>query len=108
MRATFRVRTRRDSIIFPLIGMAYIIANMACLSASSTDTDKRLLLASIKELFSAPGTAASFMEKTFTVWRRGLVVGGRLTRNRHVFGQPPAFRAAEFNNFFNPKGSLAQ
>lgn len=108
MRATFCVRNERDQSIFPLLGVAYVVAKFGCLAGILDPARQRVLYATIVELFSSPVNALAFMENTFEVGRGGLNLGGRLTRSRHVSGQPPAFRSSDFNVFLNPDARSTQ
>eukprot|EP00168_Porphyra_purpurea_P006617 TRINITY_DN18143_c0_g1_i1.p1 TRINITY_DN18143_c0_g1~~TRINITY_DN18143_c0_g1_i1.p1 ORF type:complete len:159 (+),score=19.04 TRINITY_DN18143_c0_g1_i1:992-1468(+) len=108
MRSTFPVRSRMDKSIFPLIGVAYVIAKLACLAAVTSDIHERILLVTVVELFSTPSTAVAFMEKAFCVGTGSLCIGGRLVVNRHVSSRPVAARAVELGKFFNPTRSLVQ
>lgn len=108
MRATFRVRDERDQSIFPFLGVAYIVAKFGCLAGILDPVRQRVFDATIVDLFRSPASALTFMEKTFAVDRGGLNLGGRLTRNRHVSGQPTAFRSGDFNVFLNPDSRPTQ
>lgn len=108
LRAAFRVRSKRDESIFPFIGIAYVVAKLSFLATTTDDLAMRVLHATIVELFSTPVNALKFMENAFQVAPKGLHLGGRLKKSRHVSGQPPMFRAVDFSTFFNPQGKLTQ
>lgn len=108
LRATFRVRDKRDESIFPFIGIAFIVAKLGFLARTLDEVTTRVLHATIVELFNTPINALKFMEQTFEVAANGLHLGGRLMKSRHVSGQPASFCSADFNRYLNPEGRLTQ
>jgi len=108
MRMAFFLRTERDVSIFPFMGVAFIVAKLCCLAATTDDSDKKLLEATVRNLFSTPAKALAFMEEAFGVGAGGLALGGRLKHYKHVRGQPISFDAEAFRTLINPEEQRAQ
>jgi len=104
----FFLRTERDVSIFPFMGVAFIVAKLCCLAATTDDSDKKLLEATVRNLFSTPAKALAFMEEAFGVGAGGLALGGRLKHYKHVRGQPISFDAEAFRTLINPEEQRAQ
>lgn len=92
LRALFVVQTTSDKSIMPFLGIAHYLMTFSYIIGVTSTSSRTDFFDALSVAFESPVSMKYFMEEAFRCGPQRLHVGGRISPQRHVTGQPKGFR----------------